>query len=187
MAAGFEEALPALADLALTLTPQQLAHIEARYAKSNAEFAEEFLQRDAAERSRAGIRRAIDRAEAIYGRLDDAQRERVAKAAALSPYDAELQLAERRHRQADALAMLRRLAGTGATRDQANAALRAYARRFESSPREDFRRYGERLTQFLCASAAQLHNVTTPAQRQVAVQRFKGWESDLRALAADAR
>lgn len=184
---AFEQALPALADIALTLTPQQLVHLQARYAKSNAEFADDYLQPDRAARLKAGTQRAIDRAESIYGRLDDAQRERVARAAARSPFDAELLQAERRHRQDDAVAMLRGLGARGATREEAQAALRAYAHRIERSPREEYRRYGEQLSSFVCAAAAELHNTTTAAQRQAAAQRLKGWESDLRALAADAR
>jgi hypothetical protein len=183
---AFEQALPTMAELALTITPAQLQHLEARQAKSNTEFRNDFLRGDPQQRLQEGIRRAVDRAETIYGRLDDAQLERVARTAALSPFDPELALAERRARQQDLLRVLRATSAPGTTREQAQTALRGYAARLATSPREDYRRYLDRLSQFSCSAAAQLHNATSPAQRQAAVQRLKGWEGDLRALAADA-
>ncbi len=185
--AGFDQALPALADTVVTLEPAQIAHLEAKYAKNNADFAENYLQPDLAERRRAGIERGTERAEMIYGRLDDAQRERVAHSAAASPFDPEVALAEIRARQRDTLAMLRTLTANRATRERALVALRAQSAQLEDSPREDYRRYVERLSRFVCASAAELHNSTSPAQRQLAVQNLMGWEADLRALAADSR
>jgi hypothetical protein len=53
-----------------------------------------------------------------------------------------------------------------------------------NSPRADYRRYAQALSQFNCQLSADLHNATSPAQRQVLVQKLKGWEADLRALAA---
>ena len=64
--------------------------------------------------------------------------------------------------------------------------LRAWADHLTRSPREDYRRYQQKLTQYNCSFAAALHNMTTPAQRQTLVERLKGWESDLRVLASDA-
>jgi hypothetical protein len=43
-----------------------------------------------------------------------------------------------------------------------------------------------KLTQYNCGFAAQIHNATTVDQRQKARERLKGWEEDLRALAAPA-
>ena len=179
--AGFEQAVPALADLAVTLKPAQFAHIEARFAKGNREFADENLQPDPDERRRAALKRAVERAEMLYVRIDDAQRERIARNVAASPFDPEFALAERRARQADILATLRRL--PGAPRDDAVAALRALAERIENPPREETRQRNARLTAFSCAVAADFHATTTPAQRQAAAAKLKGWEADLRALA----
>ena len=183
---GLDRAVPALADVMLTLAPQQIQHIERRYAKRNEDFRNDFLQADPTERLLASIKRAVERAEYFYGKLDESQRERVARSVAASPFDAELWFAERLHRQQDALQMMRRLSSGRADRDQAQAALRAYADRWTRSPRESYRRYADSLVQYNCAFAAALHNDSSAAQRQIAVQKLRGWESDARALAADA-
>lgn len=181
---AFDAAVPPAADIVLSITPLQIAHIEQRYAKVNEEFRDDYLQPDPAKRAAATLKRTIDRAEMLYGRLDDSQRARIAAALPRSPFDAELWLAERRMRQQDALQVLNKLVRERAGRDQAQAALRAYADRIEHSPQEAYRRYSARLAEFNCAFAATLHNGTSTAQRHHAADKLAGWEGDLRALAA---
>ena len=180
-----DHGLPMAAGLMITMTPQQIAHIEQRYAKFNDEYRDEYLQSNPADRAEANAKRTIERAESLYGRLADAQRANVRAWLAESPFDADVWLAERQQRQRDALQMLRRSIAGGATREQAQAALRGYVSNMERSPREAYRRYNERLTQFNCGFTARLHNSMSNAQRQTAIKKLNGWEGDLRALAAD--
>jgi hypothetical protein len=180
-----DRAVPAAADLMLTLSPAQIQRIERRYAKSNDEFRSDYLQRDRADRAKASARRAVDRIEMVYGDLDSAQLDRIAEAVRASPFDPELWLQERQRRQQDLLQMLRRLSAERAGADAAQAALRAHVKQYERSPREAYRAYVARLSAFNCGWAAGLHNAMSTAQRQAAVQRLRGWETDLRALASD--
>ena len=181
---GVEHGLPAAAELALTLTPAQIQHIESRYASNNDEFRKDYLQPDRAVRHNEAVERAVERAETIYGSLGAAERNRIARVVAESPFDPELWLSERVRRQQELLQALRRITGTPTSREQAQAALQAYVDHVRDSPRENYRRYSERLIRYNCEAGAALHNVTTPAQRQVALQKIRGWEADLRALAA---
>ena len=61
------------------------------------------------------------------------------------------------------------------------------SQRLQRSPRAEHAAYQQRLTQYNCSFAAELHNLTTPAQRSTAADKLRGWEEDLRALAADPR
>jgi hypothetical protein len=181
---AFDQIVPAASDIMLTITAQQIQHLDRRYAKFNQEFRDDYLQPDPRKRAEEALKRTVDRAEMLYGRLDDAQRENIAQTLASSPFDAEVWLAERRQRQQDVLQMLRTMSSGGANREQAPTALRVYEQRMEHSPREAYRVYAERLSQFNCAFAAAVHNATTLAQRHAAAERLAGWESDLRAIAA---
>jgi Family of unknown function (DUF6279) len=181
-----DRAVPAAAELALTLTSAQLQHIERRYAKSNEEFRADYLQNDRSQRAKASAKRAIERIEMVYGDLDETQLERIAKAVAVSPFDPELWFAERQRRQQDVLQMLRRLIAERASADRAQAAVRAHVQQYERSPNEAFRAYSARLSEFNCSFGATLHNGMSAAQRQTAVQRLKGWETDVRVLAGEA-
>ena len=177
--------VPAAAALAPSLSAAQMQHLERRYAKSNEEFRADYLQGDPADRARASVKRTVERVEMLYGRVEEAQLASIAKSVAQSPFDPELWMAERLRRQQDALQTLRRLRAERSGPEQAQAALRAHVRLYERSPREAYRAYSIRLTDYNCAFAASLHNSMSAAQRQVAVQRLRGWETDLRLLAAE--
>ena len=186
------EAVPAAAELMLSLSPEQLLHIERRMAKGLAEARAEFLQPDLAERKALSLKRSIDRFETLYGRLDSAQRERLAAALATSSFDPERWLAERGLRQRDMLRMLASLSALGRSggdrevaRQQAQAAARSISERTTQSPRADYRTYQLRLRQDNCQLAAAMHNATSPSQRQAARSKLKGWEADVRALIAN--
>jgi hypothetical protein len=181
---AFDRIAPAVAEVMLTVTPEQISHLEERYVKFNADFRDDFLQPVPRKRAEANLKRTVDRAEMLYGRLDDAQRARLAEGLVRSPFDAELWFAERRQRQLEVLQMLRKLTAAKASREQALVELRGYVERLERSPREPYRRYSERLAEFNCGLGASLHNATTPAQRRTAAQKLAGWEDDLRAIAA---
>ncbi len=181
------QAQPRLAEIALALAPAQIDRIEQRLAKADAEFRADFLQPDPAVRQRKALERSVSRFENVYGRLDRAQRERLAQSLAASPFDPERSAAERALRQQDLLATLRELQAlpeaerTPARAEQAVAGL---VERFARSPRPAYREYQARLRAYNCQVAAALHNDTTPAQRQAAQRRLRGWEDDARALAA---
>jgi hypothetical protein len=183
---GYEQAVPAAADLVLTLSPAQLEHIQHKFDKTNAEFRDDFLQPSPAERLKESVKRAVERTESLYGKLDDAQRERIAREVAISPFDPVAWMAERELRQRDILQALRRLQAERASNAQAQAALRAFAEQAQQSPRPAYHVYQQRLKAFNCAFAAEVHNTTTPAQRQALADTLKGWETDLRSLAAEA-
>ena len=183
---ALERVVAPAAEVLLTLTPAQIEHIERRYAKFNAEFRDDYLQAESAQRYMASVKRTVERAETFYGRIDDTQRDLIAKAVQQSPFDPEVWFAERKTRQQEALQMLRRLKFEGAGADQAQSALRAYFERMAHSPRVEYRRYAQSLVQYNCQFAADVHNAASAAQRQVLVQKLKGWEADLRAMSASA-
>ena len=176
---------PAITDVALTLAPAQFAHIEKRFAQTNEEFRDEHLQRNPQRRQRAATERAVDRAEMLYGKLDDAQRALVADYVRTSPYEAERVDAERTLRQQEALAFLRRLRAANPGREEALLQVRAYLRVVDHSPRETYRVYAERVIAHNCALASALQNGASAEQRRNAARKLAGWRDDLRALSGD--
>jgi len=175
-----QRALQLAAEQLPGLGEAQFRHIEQRYAKGNAEMKRDFMQPDAEDRQDAAVKRTMERVERLYGRVGDAQKRVVREGVAASPFDPELWLAERQRRQRDVLQTLRRLATEKADAGTRLTALRGLAQRVERSPDADYRAYQQRLTDYNCAFAAQIHNGTTAAQRQKARETLKGWEEDLR-------
>lgn len=185
--AALDRALPGAAEVARRLSPKQLAHLEHKYAEINEELVDNYLQPQAEARSRAQLKRALEPIETIYGRMSSSQRERIAVLAASTPFDPERWISERHRRQQDTLKTLARLSTEQASVEQAVEALRALAQRSRVSPADEYRAYQQRLIQFNCAFAAEVHNLTTPEQRRAAAEQLKDWEDDARALAAQAR
>lgn len=178
-----EQALPMLADVALSLSPAQIEHLARQYRRKNAELRDEILPRDPRQRRQAAVDRAVARYERVYGRLDAAQREVIARGVDASPFDAERWMARREARQRDVLQTLRRLQAERPSKPQAVEALRALAQR-QQAPVDDADRADQRrLQEHHCAVAAAVHNATTPAQREAAAARLLGWENDARVLA----
>ena len=192
---AFDRASPAAADFLLTVTPQQVQHLERHQAKQNQEFRDDYLQPEPRKRAELTLKRTLERAESLYGKLTDSQRARISEGLARSPFDPDAWFAERRQRQQDALSLMRRWgidtagrpagAREPAGRGPVQAALRAYLQGVANSPREPYRRYAERLNEFNCSFAAALHNSTSVSQRRAAAQKLAGWEGDARALAVD--
>jgi hypothetical protein len=190
--AALDEATPAFATLMVSLTPEQIGHMERKMAKDGEELKQDFAQTDKAERAQASFKRTLERYENLYGKLDDPQRAKLAQLLAASPFDADRWLAERERRNRDLLALLTTVSTAGKGADgataqaQAQAAVRVLAERALRSPRPEYRAYQQRLTQENCALASAMHNATTPAQRQYARNKLKSWEDDVRLIAAGA-
>lgn len=175
-------ALDPAAELALTLTPSQLEHLQRKFDKNNDEFMRNFQRGTDAERKERRLKAAIERAESIYGRLEDAQLAAVRVTVQSSGFDTRLSNAERLRRQQDLQQTLRKLLADKANPTQAKAAIAAYLERSWTSPDPRHRAYQERGQQESCANIALIHNSTTPAQRAKAVQFFNNYEMDARSL-----
>jgi DNA repair exonuclease SbcCD ATPase subunit len=179
-----KQALPALADIALSITPDQVTHLKRKYAKNTDEFQRDYLQGSAASRESKRYKRAIDRAEMLYGKLEEAQFSAIRQSLAVSSFDATLSLKERQRRQQELTGILTLWTSNKASQMQAQQILRGYFQRAWESPDAAYRSYVQRLTQEACASFASVHASTTPAQRAYAVRVLKGYQTDLRTLAS---
>jgi len=182
---AIEQAIPPFAEIATTLTPTQLEQIEKRYAKTNKEFRDEFLQPDPAVRQAATLKRAVDRYESVYGDLESYQKERLERWLSESPFDPARAYEERRARQRDALQALTRISRDRLDPATAQGLIRDWLQRFFVSTTPGYRDYAERVTRHNCQIFAELHNSMSPAQRQNASRKLHGYVTDLRALAAE--
>lgn len=184
-APALDQALVAAAPLVAQLTEAQFRRIEQRYAKGDDDFRKDFMQQRADERLEAIVKRNVERAEMLYGSVDDRQRALLRTIAAESPFDPETNFAERQRRHRETLKTLRRLAAERADAKQALPVLRALAERTSFKGGDAaYRAYSRRVQDYGCAAVARLHATTTPEQRVAARKRLEGWEDDLRRLQA---
>jgi len=175
-------AAPAVASLVVQLNAGQLAHLERRFARKDAEFRSDFIDAPAHKTRAERSRKAIERAEMLYGRLDAAQLAVIHQRLDASSFDARQTYAERLRRQQDVLHTLRPLIGHQASPAAAQAAVLALWERMVAPPDAAHRAYMEKLEQEACVTFAALHNSTTPAQRHKAMETLSRHAQDLRTL-----
>ena len=141
------------------------------------------------EKQKSGKKRykqAVDRAEMLYGRLDDAQLAMIGKNLDQSPFDAKIFYAERVRRQRDAMDKLKTLiaarqAGTQ-TAEKTKATVRGVMDRSFNSPDAAYSSYQEKFTQDGCRDLAEFHNTSTSEQRAHAVKTLAKYEQDMKIL-----
>ena len=177
-----DQAEPAASALAATLQSAQLAVMARKFDKSNTQWRSDYLDAAPQKVRAKRLEQATDRAEMLYGRLNDAQLETLKRATEASGFDAALTYAERLRRQQDTLQTLRTLIAVPAAAPRP--AVQALLERLQRSPNAAYRRYQDAVTQEGCSTVAALHQRATPAQRQKAVLALQDYEQSFRALSA---
>jgi len=165
--------------LALSLGEAQLLQLERRYAKNNAGYRKEWLERGPARWQEKRYEQLLERNEDFYGRLEPAQRELLKQQVAQSSFDPHAFDAERRRRQQEVLSLLRRFQAERTPPAEARKAIHAYVLRIAHPPPGPWRDRQRALQQEGCRNMAALHNSTSAAQREQAGRRLQAYERDL--------
>ena len=177
-----EHGLEPLTRLGQQLSREQVTHLQRHQVKGNESFAEEYVDGSPEERLNRRVDQAVSRSESLYGRLSPTQRELVRSGLQQSPWDPQKALQERLRRQSELLQTLQTLQNS--PNGTALNASRSYLTRVLQTPTAGYNANSLALVQHGCAQFAALHNTTTAEQRANAVRVLKGYEDDMRALAA---
>ncbi|HYF18940.1 MAG TPA: DUF6279 family lipoprotein [Ramlibacter sp.] len=178
-----EQLEPVIVANASTLGPAQMQQLQRKYARNVREFERDWLRVSPAEQLDKRVKQAQERMETMYGTLTDGQRAALRQQLERTPYQAERILQERRRRQQDVMAVLRRLSTEQVPAEEARTIVRALFDRMLTSPDPTYRAYQEALRLDTCRLVAQVHNTAGPAQREHAVRRLRSWQRDLQELA----
>jgi hypothetical protein len=178
-----DQAVPPLAVLVLSLSPEQLKHLEQYQDDTNEDFRDDYLQSKAKDRDQAATKFVVKWSEVFYGTLDSAQRDQLQQHIAALPLKAQDIYEERLNYQRAFVQTIRRLIAQRATQAQAQQALRELFQQFFDPPLEA--QHAQRLQWIAagCQLTSTLHELTTQAQKEKAAQRLRDWEGDLRILA----
>jgi hypothetical protein len=182
--AAWDQVEPSAVNVAMQLTSQQLDHIQRKFGDNNRKFRREWVEIRAADLQERRLKLLQDRLEMIYGTLDGPQLAALRAGLERSAFDPQRNLNERLRRQQDLMQVLRRANAGQAQPPQVRTLLRGYVARVFQSPDPAYRAYQQAQLEEGCRIAAAVHETTTPAQRQEAVRRLRGYQRDLRELAA---
>lgn len=181
------QAAPELAQLARTLTPEQLDHFGSKLARDNAKLRRQtVLAGGEPDKARAErIKRSIERAETWLGRLTPEQEQLLRDVAAQRPTGQQDWLDERERRQRDLAAVLDRIRSEQLDTVTGGALLNRYFAEL-AMPSDGARRAGVQASRRANAELiAQLLNLATPAQKERLLKKLRGYATDFTVLASE--
>ena len=172
-----------LTTLALSLQPQQLETMQARFAKDNTTWRKDWkLDASNQDRLDAQTEKGQRNAERFYGKISKAQQAQLRLLAQSSGFEPERAYAERLRQQADSLLTLKTIALEQRGMQSSRQLVSDWLQRSLNSPDDEYVAYLKKRQTLNCDAAAQFHNSTSPEQRAHAVNLLKSYEADLREL-----
>ncbi|MEA3395088.1 MAG: DUF6279 family lipoprotein [Pseudomonadota bacterium] len=179
-----EQAAEGMSRVVPTLQPEQLRHLALQFDKHNKTWREEWLDGTPAELSARRLKKAVERAENFYGRLEEPQLSALRQSLSRSSFDPRLSWQWRLSRQQDMLRVFKEH-GNGDRTAHVKAEMLALLQRNLNSPEAAYRDQFEQMLSESCRTLATLHNSTNAAQRRQLLEKLQAYEADARALAAD--
>lgn len=179
-----ERLAPGVAELALTLRPEQIAQMHRRVDALQAKAREQYLPREGESRDDARARRVTKRAEFFLGDLPERQLAELRSLVAAFPASEQAWLAEREARQREFVAMLDRLRAERPPPAEATRIAGEHLRAMWQS-RDAARR--ALLAESVAASDALTARLVAGAgadQRRHLSKRLRGWAEDFEALSS---
>jgi phosphatidate phosphatase PAH1 len=178
---------PDLADLALTLKPDQIDNIEKKLAKGNDKFRKDYLTGSLQDRQDFRYKKMMKQAEYWFGDFSKAQEARLRALSDARPLNNELVMADRLRRQQELITLLRQIHREKPNRETTTALIRKYI----ASTMDHF---GDKAQQaFFDASndananlVAEMMHMATPDQKKHFVLALQDWVTDFNRLMAKA-
>lgn len=176
---------PEIAELALSLKPDQLASMEKKFAKNNAKFRKENMKGDAQDQNKFRYKKSMEQFELWFGDFSDEQEAIIRRASDARPLNNELWLDERMRRQLKIINLARKIMteqpGKQVATQWVEELIRSGFDRFGASDRKAF---FDSYTQATVDLVHTVVRISTPEQRAHAQKRMEGWIRDLNTLAA---
>ncbi len=174
-----ERVSPAVAELALTLRPQQIDHLVKAIEKANRKTADEYRPADPAKRVEARYKRLVERTETFMGEVNDAQKEQIRTAAAAMAGTEDAWWKSRLARQKAIVDLL-----AGISKEQPPIDAATHRVRVVLSGLFNHHRAGSTIDSAGDELTVRLLALATPEQRRSVVKRLDGYRQDFHLLAA---
>ena len=182
-----DKATPDFADLALSLTSEQIANIEKKFAKSNDKFRKEYLVGTSEERQEFRYRKALQQAQYWFGGFSREQEASIRSLSDARPLNNELLMAERLSRQRALLDVLKKIHAEKPGKEAAVAMLKKYvAATVDRYVNLQHQAFFEQSNAANARMVAGIMHMTTPKQKNYFIQTLQDWVNDFNKLAAKA-
>lgn len=180
-----ERAAPSLAELALTLRPNQLVQIEKKFAANDEKFRKEYLRGDADDRKKFRFKKMLDQAEYWFGNFSAEQEAQIRIASDARLLNNEIWLADKVKRQRELITILKKIQADRPSRDTVAATLRDYMMAGIERPADhEQKAFFDAASESTAAITTTIINMATPAQKEKAIKKAQQWIDDFNELAA---
>jgi hypothetical protein len=183
-----DRAVPDLTELALSLSPEQIANIQKKFDKSNEKFRDDYLHGSDKEKQEFRYSKSMQKMEYWFGYFSREQEEQIRAASYARPLNNHLLMADRVQRQQTLIAMLNRMQTEKPDRPAAEKMIRQYIAstldRFGDANKQTY------FDEYKLATAnmvATTMHIATPRQKEHFIKVLQDWASDFNRLAAEAK
>jgi len=182
-----DKAAPDLADLALSLTAEQIANVEEKLAKNTTKFRKEYLSGDKASRQEFRYKKMMKQAEYWFGGFSRAQEQKLRALSDARPLNNELVLADRMRRQSELVTLLKKIQNEKPSKDATTAMIKKYvAAAMDHFGNKEQQAFFDGLTDANAGLVAEMMHMATPDQKSHFVRALQDWISDFNRLSAKA-
>ncbi len=179
-----DRALPDMADLALALEPQQIAHLERKFESNNKDFRKDFLRGDVEQRQRFRYKKVLKQAETWFGGFSNAQEQQIRAASDARPLNNELVMAERLQRQKAIVALLKKIQVEKPSREATMAMLKELINQvFDRFGDAEQKAFAEKYNAATARMTAVIVNISNAEQKAYFVKTTQQWIDDFEAMA----
>ena len=182
------KALPDLADLALSIKPEQLSKMEEKFTKNNETFRKKFVRIDKEKQQKQRYKKSMEQFNLWFGDFSNEQEAILRRASDARPLNNELWLSERVLRQKRIMAVMREVQQKKMNKEATMTALQGLIK--EIFGRQDAPEHKAFFDSYTDGSIALVHTavkIATPAQKAHAQKRMQGWIDDFKVLSVDAK
>jgi hypothetical protein len=182
------KAAPQLADLALSLRPEQIDSMQKKFASNNDEFRKKNMHGDAGKQQKFRYDKSMEQFELWFGSFSDEQEAIIRKASDARPLDNTIWLDERMRRQNNIVALTRKIQQEKPGKDATVALIRKLIQDdFNREDNPERKPFFDAYTNSTAQLVLTVIKIATPEQKAHAIKRMQGWIDDLNQLAAEAQ
>lgn len=174
-------------DIAPSLDARQVRHIRETFEDKNAEWQEKWLEGSQEERLKRRSKEAVKQLESFYGRLTQAQLDRLRQRLAATGFEPERVYQERLRRQQQIMGILEAQQQKRISAQEAGIQTRHFLNALTEPTDATYREYLDRVTAQTCATIAELHNSMDQEQRQQAARKVQSYVDDVTVLIGPSR
>ena len=183
-----QKALPELTDLALSIKPEQLAHIEKKFEKNNETFRKKFIRGSVDDLQEKRFKKSMEQFDLWFGGFSKEQEVQLRKASDARPLNNQLWLDERIRRQQKIMAVLRKIDKDNLGKEAAAPLVQGLVKDMLARPQiPENKQFLDTYTDGTMQMILTAVRIATPEQKAHAQKRMQGWISDFNTLAAETK